>query len=392
MWDNNYVKKNTIARQFIKDNYFRMSNSEIARTLKMSEANVRKLSQKLELPAKSSLMTKSEQVIQGTSIFEEKMKENGLPHKWEYGWLKTSEASIFVKNPQDIENLENLKNEWLESIKKKAPIYKAFQYKKVSDPHLLIIDPADVHIGKLAIDSETGETYNVQTAINRVKDGINVLIQKTQGFPIEKIILVIGNDILHTDTTYGTTTKGTPQDTDGKWFQNYQKAHALYIDVIDTLCSVAPVHVVHCPSNHDVQSGFYLAQSIEAYYHKNSSVSFDVSIKHRKYYQYGKNLLGFSHGDGAKEADLMNIMAHESKQKWVETDYRYWYLHHRHHYNKIKYADGKDYIGGTIEYLRAVSSTDGWHDRNGYLAPQSIYAFLHQKEQGQIARIMHHFT
>lgn len=378
-------------RKFISENYFKMSNVDIAKYLGISEINVRRHAKRLGLKPKNQLLSRSDQMIQDTSIFAHKLADNNLPTNWTYGWLKTNEASIFIKNPEDIFRLDQMKAEWLETIKSKAPVYKPFQYKKLTEPHLLIIDPADIHIGKLSTESETGEKYNVEIAINRVIDGINTLIQKASGFPIEKIILVIGNDILHTDTVNGTTTKGTHQDTDGMWFDNYKKAHALYVDVIDTLTTIAPVHVVHCPSNHDVQSGFYLAQSVEAYYTKNTNVTFDVSIAHRKYYQYGGNLLGFSHGDGAKETDMMHLMSHESKKLWAETDFRYWYLHHRHHMSKIRYTDGKDYIGGTIEYLRAVSASDGWHNRQGYIAPQSMYAFIHSKTNGQVARIMTHF-
>lgn len=378
-------------REFIKENFYTMSNAQMGKILGIAESNVRKHAKRLGLPPKSNLLTKSDLSLQATSLFANRLAEQNLPTNWTYGWLKSNEASIFVKNPEDILRLEDLKNEWLQTIKSKAPTYKPFQYKKIEDPHLLVIDPADVHIGKLALSAETGEDYNVDIAIKRVKDGIEMLVQKAQGFPIEKVLLVIGNDILHTDTVNRTTTKGTPQDTDGMWFENYKKAHDLYVQIIDVLTSVAPVHVIHCPSNHDVQSGFFLAQSVEAYYNRNKNVTFDASIGHRKYFQYGKNLLGFSHGDGAKETDMMHLMAHESKELWANTDYRYWYLHHRHHMNKIQYQDGKDYIGGTIEYLRAVSGNDGWHNRNGYVAPQSIYAFLHQKNKGQIARIMHHY-
>lgn len=379
-------------KSFIKDNYYKMSNGQIGKYLGISETNVRKHAKKLGLPAKSELLTRSDQTIQDTSLFYNKLADNGLPTNWTYGWLKTSEASIFVKNPEDVLKIEKLKQEWLDTIKSKSPVYKKFEYKKITNPHLMVIDPADVHIGKLASVSETNTEYTVEIAIQRVKNGINELLNKTVGFPIERILLVIGNDILHTDTPQRKTTAGTPQDTDGMWFDNYKKAHNLYVEIIDKLTTIAPVHIVHCPSNHDWTSGYYLAQSIEAYYHNNKNVSFDVSIKHRKYYQYGKNLLGFSHGDGAKETDLMHLMAHENKQQWANSDYRYWYLHHKHHMKKIRYSDGQDFIGGTIEYLRAVSSDDGWHNRNGYIAPQSIYCFLHEKESGQIARIMHHFT
>lgn len=380
-------------RKFISENYFKMSNVDIAKYLGISEINVRRHAKRLGLKPKNQLLSRSDQMIQDTSIFAHKLADNNLPTNWTYGWLKTNEASIFIKNPEDIFRLDQMKAEWLETIKSKAPVYKPFQYKKLTEPHLLVIDIADTHIGKLAVESETGEEYNVEIAVNRVRDGVISLIEKSKGFPIEKIIFVIGNDILHTDTVIRTTTKGTPQDTDGMWFDNYKIAHKLYVEITDLLCTIAPVHVIHCPSNHDVQSGFYLAQSLEAYYNKNKNVSFDVSIKHRKYFTYGKNLLGFSHGDGGKESDLMLTMANESND-WTskEKQYRYWYLHHRHHMSRTKYADGKDYIGGTIEYLRAVSATDGWHARNMYLSQQSIYAFLHQFNSGQVARIMHHYN
>ena len=379
-------------KKFIKENYYNMSNSQIAQELGISEKSVRKHSQRMELPPKATLLTRPEQCVQGTSLFENKLAENLLPHKWTYGWLKTNEASIFVKNPEDIIRLEDMKKEWLESIKKKAPKYTKFTYKKLKNPHLMVIDPADVHIGKLSSKSETGSTYNVETAINRVVTGVQELVNKAQGFPVDKMLLVIGNDIFHTDNPKHTTTAGTPQDTDGQWFDNYKKAFDMYVEIIDTMSMIAPVHVIHCPSNHYWTSGFYLAQSLGAYYSKNPNVTFDITIRHRKYFQYGKNLLGFSHGDGAKENDLVNIMASETKNMWSATDFRYWYLYHKHHMNKIKYSDGKDYIGATIEYLRAVSGADGWHDRNGYLSPQSIYCFIHENTSGQIARIMHHFV
>lgn len=378
-------------RDFVRDNYYSMSNSQISRILGVSETRVRNYAKKLGLPPKTELLTRSDQTLQNTSLFSQKLADNKLPTSWTYGWLKTSEASIFVKNPEDILRLEQLKEDWLATIKSKAPKYPQIAYKKLKTPHLMVIDVADVHIGKLASKNETSGEYNVETAIQRVKDGIYSLLQKSQGFPVEKIIFVIGNDILHTDTTKRTSTQGTPQDTDGMWFDNYKKAHALYVEVIDQLTAIAPVHIIHCPSNHDVMSGFYLAQSIEAYYTKNKNVTCDVTMQHRKYYKYGNNLVAFTHGDGAKETDLVFLMAHESKENWSATKYRYWYLHHRHHMRKIKYNDGSDYIGATIEYLRAVSPDDGWHNRNGYVAPQSAYCFLHDKDGGQIARIMHHY-
>ena len=61
------------------------------------------------------------------------------------------------------------------------------------------MDPADVHIGKLASAFETGEDYNSQIAVKRVHDGIEGILQKAHGFNIDKILFIGGNDILHVD-------------------------------------------------------------------------------------------------------------------------------------------------------------------------------------------------
>ena len=117
-----------------------------------------------------------------------------------------------------------------------------------------------------------------------------------------------------------------------------------------------------------------------------SNITFDVSIKHRKYYQYGKNLIGSTHGDGAKIDSLASLMAHETPKMWSDTKHRYFYTHHLHH------KTGKDLIGCTVEALRSPSGTDSWHHRNGYTgSPKAIEGFLHHKEYGQIARLTHLF-
>ncbi len=86
---------------------------------------------------------------------------------------------------------------------------------------MLVIDPADIHIGKLASSFETGEDYDSQIAVKRVKKGVKGILEKSNGFNIDKILFVGGNDILHIDTPKRVTTAGTPQDTHGMWYDNF---------------------------------------------------------------------------------------------------------------------------------------------------------------------------
>ena len=112
-------------------------------------------------------------------------------------------------------------------IENHAPTYPKIKHK--AGRHLLVINPADIHIGKYANAEETGEDYNIPIAVSRVIEGVQGLIQKSKGFSIDRVLFCIGNDILHVDNVYNTTTKGTPQDCDGKWWEHYEVALQLYV-------------------------------------------------------------------------------------------------------------------------------------------------------------------
>lgn len=323
-----------------------------------------------------------------TQIISDYSKEIGVDEDdVKHGWLKTEDVSFFFTNPnykakQKTEFAEDL----IKDIKKHAPIYPTVIRTKKKEKHLLVINPADVHIGKLCDSFEMGTDYDVEIAINRVKEGVNGILNYASGFEIDQIVFVGGNDILHIDTPKRTTTSGTPQDTDGMWYSNFRKAFELYVEVLEQLISIADVHFVYCPSNHDYTNGFFLCQAVEAYFHLNKNITFDCSISHRKYYKYGANLLGFTHGDGAKMQDLPLLMSHEAVNEWAETKYRYYYIHHIHH------KMSKDYLSVCVESMRSPSEADSWHHRNGFEhVPKAIEGFVHHKEYGQISRLNYLF-
>jgi len=275
-------------------------------------------------------------------------------------------------------------------IEEYSPTYTTIKHTKGN--HLLVINPADIHIGKYANELETGEQYDCETAVVRVLEGIEGLIQKSKGFDIDRVLFCVGNDVLHIDNVYNTTTKGTHQDTDGKWWEHYEIALMLYVKCIETLRQIAPVDVIHSMSNHDYQSGFHLAHTLKSWFRKTDDVSFDITVANRKYYKYGNNLIGLEHGDGAKMDKLPLLMAQEKPEMWSKSKFRYWYLHHIHHKVKHKWLDAKDYIGVTVEYMRSPSSADSWHSRKGFCgAYKACEAFVHDKESGQVARLTHYF-
>lgn len=326
-------------------------------------------------------------------------------------WIKTENGSYYVKRDTEV-SYNDLRQGFLDFAASHAPVYS--EIKHVPGEHLLVIDPADTHFGKLSISEETREEYNLEIAEKRFRLGITKLLAKSRAFGIEKIIFVLGNDFLHRDTPLNTTTSGTRQDVDGMWWQAYKVAKKCYIAAIEEMTQVANVHLVHCPSNHDYASGWMLSDSICSWFAKHPNVDIrdaSVSIAHRKYVQYGINLIGFTHGDGAKESDLASLMQYEARQAWGQTKLGYWYCHHLHHkdrktYGKTPIKVEKDYTGVTVmrslanvdptqnvfvEIVRSPSAPDSWHDRNGYKNIQAIECFLHHHDRGQIARFTEFF-
>ena len=153
-------------------------------------------------------------------------------------WYKSKKFSIFAKSN------EFSKDDFLQSIEELissySPSYPSIDYPKRKDGHLLIINPADIHIGKYADSQEVGKDYNIKIAKNRVREGVKGILRNAEGYPIERILFCIGNDILHTDNIHKTTTKGTAQDTDGKWYKHFTEALELYVEIVEMLIQIAP--------------------------------------------------------------------------------------------------------------------------------------------------------
>lgn len=332
------------------------------------------------------------------SVIDETLHRNSVRgDSWKAAWVKDKETgvSVLVKNmdfKEEVVDYNLIKDEMIEEMKHLSPTVAKYKRNPTKDAHCLVLDIADLHIGKLATTYGANGEYNVDIAVQRAMDGSLGLIDLSHPYNIDKIFFIVGNDILHIDNPKRTTTAGTPQDTDGMWYDNFRIARSVYSHIIKLLSTIADVHVIHCPSNHDYMSGFMLAEALYCYFYQDENISFDISNVHRKYAVYGDNMLSFSHGDGAKMDDIPYLAAHEVPEMWARTKYRYAYLHHIHHKDYYKFRSGKDFIGMTVEYLRSPSVSDRWHETQGYTgAKVAIEAFIHHPKYGQISRLTYNF-
>ena len=331
-------------------------------------------------------------------------------------WLKTGDYSICLKPPKDTQEVD-LREAVRETIEDALAGYKpGYEPRPVDDggEHLLVVDCADVHFGKLAVKSETGYEYNRAAAHVRVVEGTKSLLRRGSATGIGRILFVLGDDALHIDNAKSTTTSGTPQDTEGSVFQMYRDAFVAFTEAISECAKVADVDLIHVPSNHDWILGWALSHAVAMFFKDHPNVhasTYSMSERHRKYYRFGSNLIGLSHGDGAKEQQLYACMVTEAREHISDCRNLYFLLHHVHH--KIRKATGlktelreKDHIGMTvicsagevsetdgpsIEYVRSPSPPDSWHDRNGFINRQAVECFMYHPQDGQTVRFTEYF-
>lgn len=266
----------------------------------------------------------------------------------------------------------------------------AFKYRKIrykaNKNYLFEVDIPDLHFGKLAWGEESGSDYDIKIAKKIALSALESLLGFASRYEVSKIVFPIGNDFFNVDNKSNTTTHGTPQQEDTRWQKTFRLGRQLCVEMIDRCAMVAPVDVLIVPGNHDEERSFYLGDSLEAWYHNCNYVTVNNKAMKRKYYPFGVNLIGFTHGYYEKPDRLPFVMPNEEPHKWAASKYREWHLGHVHHKKDLLYRT-EDKEGVTIRYLRSLSATDTWHFDKTFIGNiRAAEAFLWDAKRGLVGQ------
>jgi hypothetical protein len=255
----------------------------------------------------------------------------------------------------------------------------------VDDPHLLEISLPDLHVGKLTHAPEVGENYDLKLAHKVAIEATSNLYSKASAFPIDRILLPVGNDFYNVNNALGETAGGTRQDEDGRWKKSFKAGLAIVVEQIEMLRGKAPkgIDVLIVPGNHDPERVYYLGCVLEGLYSRTSDVRINNTEPTRKYFRYGTTLLGFAHGHSEKHAQLPLILAGERPQDWAETTHREWHLGHLHHRRESRYTAGIETGPVVVRILPSLSTADAWHFQQGYVgSKRGAEAYLYSFKNG----------
>lgn len=293
------------------------------------------------------------------------------------------------------EDIANALRRVVEEIRANPPIETLpplNQSTEVDDPHLLEVSLPDIHVGKLTWAPEVGESYDLKIAPTTAMQAAHNLWRKASSFPVQRVLLPLGNDYFNVNNAAGTTAGGTPQDEDGRWKRSFRIGCKLAVDLIEFFRSRAPdgVDVVIVPGNHDPERVYYMGCYLEAMYSRTGDVRIDNGEKARKYYRYGTSLLGFTHGHGEKHDKLPLIMAGEAPKDWSETSHHEWHLGHLHHKKETRYHAGQEFGPVRVRILPSLCPADEWHYSSGYVgAKRAAEAYLWSHRFGYTGHLSH---
>ena len=133
--------------------------------------------------------------INGNTALEIHLKDRGINKKDVVSvkhWQSSSgELRFSIVTKEDVVDKESILPKIKDLIENYSPNYKKLKRnKKDANEHLLVINPADIHIGKYANSVETVDGYDIDTAVNRVVEGVNGILWKVENFNVDRILFL----------------------------------------------------------------------------------------------------------------------------------------------------------------------------------------------------------
>lgn len=297
---------------------------------------------------------------------------------------QTGEAKLQWVREKAEENLTDLIDSLTRTFEQYEGMAETPDQEEPSEADWLTVYPlADLHLGMYSWQDETGADFDLEIASKLVKDTVAELVMRS---PASEVALLLNlGDFFHADSVENRTRRsGNILDVDTRWAKVLDLGVEIMIDLITlALRKHERVIVRNLQGNHDEHSALALSIALKAYYKGHERVIIDASPNPFFFYEHGKVLIGATHGDKAKPAGLVNIMAAKKAEAWGRTKYRYAYLGHVHQKN----LGGGDMYGATWETFQTLAPKDAWANSMGFTAGRSMQSITHDLEKGEIVRL-----
>ncbi len=250
-----------------------------------------------------------------------------------------------------------------------------------SDEDLWCVYPVgDAHIGMLAWAQETGESFDLRIAERDMISAIDELVAAAP--PARTGLFASLGDWFHRDLQEARTVRsGNPLDVDGRWGKMLDVGIRCYRYGLEKLLQKHELVIGEVViGNHDDLTSVMLAKAMALLFEREPRVFIDTRPMKFRYYEHGKCLFGFTHGDTVKKEMLPGIMAVDKREAWGRTLYRHWYTGHIHHDSL------REYPGASVSSHRTLAARDNWHHNAGYRSDRDLTCEVWHREDGLVGQ------
>jgi hypothetical protein len=288
----------------------------------------------------------------------------------------------WVKSGIDEERREQIVREMLQTMAKDVKgLAPAIPAPKRSNADLMAVIPVgDPHNGLYVWAKECGDNFDTAIASKLATAAADRLIASAPACSVA-VFLLLG-DVLHANDQSNQTPGHKHQlDVDSRFVQVIGVAIETYRHILLRMLEKFPRVVVKLvPGNHDPQAIWALAYALHAYFVNEPRVEVDLGPSKFWYFQFGKVLLGATHGDTVKPERLPGIMAADRPEQWGASRFRYWYTGHIHSRNVTEFP------GVMWESFRTLAAQDAYAASHGYRSGRDMVLIVHHREHGEVER------
>lgn len=292
-----------------------------------------------------------------------------------------SVAREWPRYQPDADMLANVFDELTTIMQKAITPVPAIDRTERSTLGLLSLYPVvDVHLGMYAWAKESGENYDLPIAREQFVTSVSKLMSVTPN-SYEGLIVVLG-DFFHADNNNAQTERSHNHlDVDGRHDKVLHVGAELIIWMIDmALTKHEKVTVKVMRGNHDPYASKALAMALWFRYEGNDRVEVDRSPLDMWSYQFGANMLTFTHGDNIKAEQMAGKMAALEPVMWGATKYRYGFSGHFH---RMKTVAVDEQNGAISEVLPAFTAKDAWNRSMGHASQRTIVSMTFDAVKGR---------
>lgn len=263
------------------------------------------------------------------NAFEDKLEENNFtpPENWSYGWLKTKEASVFIKN--EITQFQFDWDEFVKIMSETVTPSKVVRQGSENDLALHLYH-SDMHVGAWVSDNSVYKNnYSYEEVKRRLELVRALALNKFDEMGVfHTLVLFDLGDML--DGLNGNTTRGghkLPQNMSN--MEQFEAAIMLYKTHIASLVTmgIAENYVFYatCNDNHSGNFSYFALRALAEWCNfAYPEVSVHIQTKFIDVYEYGSHTFIISHG---KDIEFMKHGMPKYLDKKTEV-YIKDYIHH----------------------------------------------------------------